>query len=632
MTDPRPGALPPGSARMFMVSFAVMAAALLVAIFVLVTQDYYTRREEFSSDARTRAQVIGENVAAAISFGDRSAAAETLASLRASPDVAAAAVYRGGALFAAYERDGGTPNEGTFDVLEPVSVNGEVIGKVLVRTDTQRLSANLRRYSLSAMLLLAATLGGAYLLLSGMRRRVARTEQHLDYLAHFDSLTGLPNRNGFMAILQQALGRAERGGSRAALLFVDLDDFKLVNDTLGHAAGDELLAAVAQRVRLRLRAGDTVSRLGGDEFTVLLEQLKADEHAGLVARELVGELSRPFDIHGRSIHIGASVGICRYPDDARTASDMIRNADTAMYRAKESGKKRAAFFVEGMNKEQQARFAIENGLRDALAHGGLRLVYQPQVELESGRLVGLEALVRWDHPEFGPLGPGHYLRIAESSDLIEQIGAWVLREACTQGARWLAQGLPAVSVAVNLSVRQLRRRELAEEIQDVLRETGMPAGLLELEVTESGLMQDPDRAAQTLARLRAAGIHISIDDFGTGYSSLGYLKRLPVERLKIDMSFVRDIDRSADDASIAQAIVALSRSLRLQTIAEGVESEAIAARLRGMGCWAAQGYHFSKPLRPEDAAAVIRSGNRLRSRTPGDAPRPSPIYLASESR
>jgi diguanylate cyclase (GGDEF)-like protein len=612
------GNAPLAGARMFMITLSVIATALLVTMVVLILQDYYTRRQEFFQEAHTRARVVRENVAAAVSFGDRTAATEILASLRAADNVVEAAVYRSTGLLATYRRDGaGTglpamvaPGErisgDVLEVVEPVVVNDAVAGAVLVRTDMRRLSESLRRYGISALVLFCATLGAAALLLARMRRTMVRAEQNLEYLAHFDALTGLPNRNGFTEILGHALARAERAGSRAALLFVDLDDFKLVNDTLGHTAGDELLAAVAKRVRARLRAGDTVSRRGGDEFTILLEQIGNADQAGSVARDVVAEISRAFTIRGQNVYIGASVGICLYPDDAQSADDMIRNADTAMYRAKEGGKKRSAFFVEGMTKEQQARFAIENGLREALRSGGLRLVYQPQVELATRRLSGFEALMRWDHPEYGPLGPAHYLRIAESSDLIEDLGAWVLREACAQGARWRAAGLPPVTIAVNIAVRQLQRKGLADEVRQALEHAGLPAGSLEIEVTESGLMSNPERVAKTLESLRASGVHVSIDDFGTGYSSLAYLKRLPVERLKIDKSFVRDIDRSADDASIAQAVIALADSLRLQTIAEGVESEAVAQRLRELGCWGAQGFHFSAPLRPEDAEQYLR--------------------------
>ncbi|HWA36753.1 MAG TPA: EAL domain-containing protein [Burkholderiales bacterium] len=613
-------ATPFAGTRMFMISLSVIATALLVTMVVLTLQDYYTRRQEFFQDAHTQARVVRENVTAAVSFGDSTAATEILASLRASDDVVEAAVYRNAGLLAAYSRDGAAtgflpamaaPGEriagDVLEVVEPVLVNNAVAGAVLVRTDMRRLSQNLRRYGISALVLFCATLGSAALLLARMRRTMVRAEKDLEYLAHFDSLTRLPNRNGFTEILRHALARAERAGSRAALLFVDLDDFKLVNDTLGHTAGDELLAAVAKRVRARLRSGDTVSRLGGDEFTILLEQIGSADQAGSVARDIVAELSRAFTVRGQNVYIGASVGICLYPDDARSAADMIRNADTAMYRAKESGKKRSAFFIEGMTREQQARFAIENGLREALRSGGLRLVYQPQVELATRRLCGFEALMRWDHPEYGPLGPGHYLRIAESSDLIEELGAWVLREACAQGARWRAAGLPAVTVAVNIAVRQLQRKGLADEVRQALENAGLPAGYLEIEVTESGLMDNPERVAQTLQSLRASGVHVSIDDFGTGYSSLAYLKRLPVERLKIDKSFIRDIDRSSDDASIAQAVIALAGTLRLQTIAEGVETEAVAQRLRELGCWGAQGFHFSPPLRPEEAEQYLRA-------------------------
>jgi diguanylate cyclase (GGDEF)-like protein len=535
-------------------------------------------------------------------------------------------VYRGEQLFAFYRREADAvplafpvavppPGQrfmgGQLEVIEPVRVDGVETGRIMVVVETGRVFRSLIRYGLAALVLFALAIGVAYFLLARMRRNVREAEDHLDRLAHADALTGLLNRNGFLAALEAALRRTDRRRDKAALLFADLDDFKLVNDSLGHDAGDALLREVARRLTDRLRDTDVVGRLGGDEFTVMIEGLRDPDEARIVAQMIVQELSSPFDVDGRHVYVGVSVGISIYPDDAPTAPDMLRNADTAMYRAKASGKKSFAFFTPEMTLEQQKRFAIENGLRTALQDGGFHLEYQPQVTLTDGAMFGVEALLRWRDPQFGPLGPAVYLKVAEMSDLIEMIGDWVLREACAQNMRWQAAGLPAVVVAVNVSTRQLRRADFVDRVRSVLEATGLEARFLEIEVTESALMENPAAAVGHLRGLRDMGVHLAIDDFGTGYSSLSYLQRLPIEKLKIDKAFVRDMISSPADASIARAIVAMGASLKLLTLAEGVETADVAASLREMGCWAAQGYFFGRPVPAEDIAELLRRGSRL---------------------
>jgi diguanylate cyclase len=621
MTKQEPVSRARMSDRVFWVNLGITAAVLILCMLALITQDYYARRAEMVTDARARAGVIGESVSAALSFASRSDAEAILAVLRADPDVLEAAAYRGDKLFASYRRDkdSGTlslplaappPGErmtgDRLEVVEPVILNGNELGRVMIVTGIGRLLRSLIRYGIAAVVLFTLAIGGAYLLLTRTRRSVRAAEANLDYLAHFDALTGLLNRNGFLAALDAAVRRAGRSGAKLALLFVDLDDFKLVNDTLGHEAGDRLLRAVASRLTGRLRTSDIIARLGGDEFTVMIESLPDADQARRVAQIIVHELSSPFDIEGRLVYVGASVGISLYPDDATIAPDMLRNADTAMYRAKTKGKKNFAFFTPEMTAEQQTRFDIENGLRDALRNGGFHLAYQPQVTLDEGAIFGAEALLRWDDPRFGILGPAVYLKVAESSDLIEKIGDWVLHEACAQNKRWQSEGLPFVVVAVNVSTRQLRRTGFVERVRAALDDTGLEAGYLELEVTEGALMEEPEKATECLMGLREMGVHLAIDDFGTGYSSMSYLQRLPIEKLKIDKAFVRNMTRSPADASITQAIVAMGSSLKLLTLAEGVETEEVAARLREIGCWAAQGYYFGRPGSAKDFAGLLR--------------------------
>lgn len=607
--------------RIFWISLAVTAAALVLTMAALTMQDHFSRREELARSTHTRALVIGESVAAALVFNDRLAAEEILGVLRVDAGVLAAAVYRGGRLFAAYHREGqaiadaipATPppagtskGDGTLQVVEKVRSGGADVGMVLLHADSRGLSSSLVRYGLVAIILLALALGGAYALLARMRRSVIVAEGHLDQLAHYDALTKLLNRNGFRPALELAIQRESRGGRKLALLFIDLDDFKIVNDSLGHEAGDDLLRAVAGRIKARLRASDTVARLGGDEFTVILEGLHDAAEADAVSRALLQELGSPFEIKAKQVFIGGSIGISLCPDDSRSADELLRNADTAMYRAKSAGKNGVAFFTPDMTRDQRRRFEIESGLRIALREGGFRLAYQPQVRLADGALVGAEALLRWDHPEFGPLGPAEYLKVAESSDLIEHIGDWVLREACLQGRRWRDEGLPPTVVAVNVSTRQLRRAGFVGSVRAVLEETGFDAAGLELEVTETALLVDPQSAIQRLHELRAMGVHLAIDDFGAGYSSMSYLHRMPIEKIKIDQSFLRSGGDSPPEMNIVKAVVAMASSMNKLALAEGVESEQVAEQLRAINCWAAQGYLFGRPGPAEDIAARLR--------------------------
>ncbi len=432
-------------------------------------------------------------------------------------------------------------------------------------------------------------------------------EERLNHLANHDPLTGLPNRTLLHDRLAHAIARRREGG--VAVLFLDLDRFKLINDSYGHDVGDELLRAVARRLTEGLRGEDTVARLGGDEFVVLLEGLPDVNAVATVAAKLAERLSAPLEIGGRALPLAASIGIALHPRDGRDAQTLLKNADTAMYRAKEGGRGGFCFFAAGMNAHALRRLTLENELRRALDQGELEIFYQPQARIADGRLCGAEALVRWRHPEKGLVPPAEFIPVAEETGLIVALGEQVLRGACRQLADWRRRGLAAPRVAVNLSPRQFRQADLVERIAAILAETGADPAGLELEITESAAMHNPDEAVAALRRLRAMGVSLAIDDFGTGYSSLSHLKRFPIDTLKIDRSFVQGIPGDGDDTAIVRAIVAMAGGLRLAVLAEGVESEAQRAFLETLGCASAQGWLYG---RPQPAAAFER--NYLRAR------------------
>ncbi|TRX02990.1 putative bifunctional diguanylate cyclase/phosphodiesterase [Candidatus Methylobacter oryzae] len=444
----------------------------------------------------------------------------------------------------------------------------------------------------------------------------ARLQDELNQLATQDPLTQLPNRRFLLERLKHGIDVERRGGKQLALLMLDLDRFKAVNDSLGHAAGDELLQQVAGRIQVRLRDVDTVARLGGDEFIVLLEDIAHTEDAARVAEEIVGDLSRPFqllcndrDDHdlGREVQIGASIGISLYPQHGNNPELLIEQADTAMYQAKESGRGCFAYFSEDLTIAVRKRIAMENRLRRAIVQQELRVYYQAQIDIASGGIVGAEALVRWHDPSEGLISPADFIPLAEETGLIVEIGEWVLRETCRQGQRWLADGFLPLILAVNVSPKQFRRCDISALVAAVLAETGFPAGQLELEMTESGLMENRDKAVEVLNNLRAQGVLLAIDDFGTGYSSLAYLKRFPLDVLKIDKSFIDDIPHLQDDMEITATIIAMGHTLGFKVLAEGVETQEQLDFLRLKGCDAYQGYLTSKPVQPEEFAKLLKA-------------------------
>lgn len=423
-----------------------------------------------------------------------------------------------------------------------------------------------------------------------------QAEERVRHLAHYDALTDLPNRTLFHDRLQQALIQAQRGHEQVAVMFIDLDRFKVINDTLGHSVGDLLLQAVAHRLTNCVRQGDTVCRQGGDEFVILLPEIGRAEDAALVAQKILDSVSQPFFLDGHELHISSSIGISFFPSDGGTVEALMKNADVAMYRAKDLGRNNFQFYLSDMNARSFEKLALENNLRHALAHDELELYYQPLVDAGDGKLIGAEALLRWHHPELGLLHPAQFIPLAEETGMIVPIGEWVLRSACTQAQAWLKQGHAPLRMSVNLSARQFRQLDLAGSVRKILDETGFAAHSLELEVTESTLMQNIEENVMTLKDLKSMGIGIAVDDFGTGYSSLNYLKRLPIDTLKIDRSFVGDVTVNRDDAAIVNAIISLARSLALRVVAEGVENQEQQAFLEDHHCDEMQGYHFSHPL------------------------------------
>jgi diguanylate cyclase (GGDEF)-like protein/PAS domain S-box-containing protein len=437
-----------------------------------------------------------------------------------------------------------------------------------------------------------------------VRERI-EIERQVREMAHYDSVTGLPNRNLLRDRMEQALLQGQRSGESVAVMFLDLDRFKNINDTLGHLVGDALLRQVAVRLSMTLRTSDTLARLGGDEFVLILPGLAATHRVEVIAEKLVSALQAPLVVQEHALHITTSIGICIYPQDGLDTDVLLQNADTAMYQAKAAGRNTYRFFTEAMNREAERHYRIESALRVGIRDNELRLVYQPLVDMPSNRIFGVEALVRWHSPTQGIVPPNQFIGIAEETDLIVEIDSWVLRQACTQAALWRSQGLPDVTVAVNLSARQFRRTDLLSFVSDTLRETGYPAHLLELEITESCLMHNVGEVIETLHQLVELGVRLAIDDFGTGYSSLAYLKRFPVHKLKIDQSFVREIDTAQSDLGIVKTVIALAQTLQLDLLAEGVETQAHLMTLRALGCQRFQGYLFSKPLPPEQMETLL---------------------------
>jgi diguanylate cyclase (GGDEF)-like protein/PAS domain S-box-containing protein len=438
-----------------------------------------------------------------------------------------------------------------------------------------------------------------------------RADEQIKALAYHDPLTGLPNRLLFADRLSLAVAQAHRLKHKLAVLFLDLDGFKVINDSLGHSFGDRLLAAVAERLHACLREGDTVARQGGDEFTLLLPGIPGSEEAARVAEKIQDALRLPQTVDGRELFVTASLGISLYPEDGEDAETLVKNADVAMYRAKEQGRNRYELFTPGLNARALERLATENELRRALAHGEFVVHYQPLVDLETGRIPGVEALLRWQHPVRGLVGAGEFVALAELTGILVPIGPWILRTACAQAREWQARGHPGLRVSVNLSARQLQQSDLVRQVRTTLDETGLDAGFLELEIAETIAMQGAEAAKVTLSRLKALGVRISIDDFGIGHASLTALRSLPIDALKIDRSFVRNVTSDPAVAVIAESVIDLAHALGLQVVAEGVETEEQRVFLAAHRCDRMQGHLFSQPV-PADVCSALLERSRAR--------------------
>ncbi len=427
-----------------------------------------------------------------------------------------------------------------------------------------------------------------------------QAEQEIHKLAYYDTLTGLPNRALFNDRLRRAVAQAQREQTQVGLLFLDLDNFKAINDTLGHSVGDLLLQTVAQRLQSCIRDEDTVARLGGDEFVVAISHLSNERSPAVLADRILALLAEPVHLGEREFFSHASIGIAIFPGDGCDADTLLRNADTAMYAAKEGGRNTYRYFSEEMNARAMEKLSMATDLRRAMEKGEFFLTYQPQLDLETGKITGVEALLRWRHPEQGLIPPNRFIPLAEETGVILPLGEWVLHSACTQAVQWREAGMPPLRVSVNVSGKQFRQPDFVETVERILQETGFDPRWLELELTESVIMEDVQTAILTLTDLKIRNINLAIDDFGTGYSSLIYLKHFPIDRIKIAQEFVRDIPTDPDDAAIVEAIIAMARTLNLSVIAEGVEKQEQLQLLRWHRCSEMQGYYFAKPMEVQD--------------------------------
>jgi len=462
--------------------------------------------------------------------------------------------------------------------------------------------------TMAAVLPCFAFVGGR---LSELRRRLQRTNEELSQalemiqkMATHDTLTGLPNRALFNETLGHAIAQAARHKRSLALFFLDIDRFKNINDTLGHSTGDRVLQEAARRLTAAVRTSDMLARLGGDEFVLLVEDHAAGDDLADIATKVLAAFAPTFSVDGQELALSVSVGVCTYPTAGQDAQELLSSADIAMYRAKEQGRNRFCFYSDDLNDLTEERLALETGLRHALPRGEIEVFYQPKVNFGNGRVNGVEALIRWRHPEMGLLMPDRFVPLAEEIGAIIPIGYWTLRRVCERGRRWQEMGMP-LSVAVNLSASQFHEPKLVTELASILKSTGMPPSSLELEITESMVMRDPDRAQEVMKALRRMGVRISIDDFGTGHSSLGYLKRFPVDCLKVDRSFVRDLPHNNDDVAITRAVIAMAHSLRMSVVAEGVEHQEQFDLLRAEGCDEFQGFYCARPMEEDDLLAFV---------------------------
>lgn len=601
--------------------------ALLAGSVFLIAVEYASLRSQFVTNLELQMRIVANNTVAALLFRDQIAATETLSTLSSSPDVDAVALYGlQQQRFAQYERRGSTPEVlnlkdktkplrktsiQSAEIWQPVMYAGNQVGILYVRANTRSVNYQLLWYMATTSLVMLATLFGSALLLGRLHRAVARAEERVGYLANYDTVTHLPNRYAFNQRFQQLIDAAGQQQNILALLMLDLDDFKVINDTLGHYVGDSLLGMVSQRLTSVVRHEDVIYRVGGDEFAMILNHAEDVDRVNVIAEKFIRVLSEPFVLNDRNLYIGVSIGASICPKDGNDVAQLLRNADAAMYHAKSHGKNKFQLFSEEMHHKSSTRLTLEGELRDALEQGQFELCYQPQVSLTNQRLIGAEALIRWNHPQKGVMLPTEFIPMAEDTGLIVPIGEWVMRTACKDVRFWQEQRYRPIRVSVNLSGRQFREDGLIDLVARILQETQVDPDLIEFEITESVLMDDAESTVARLASLNAMGIHLAIDDFGTGYSSMSYLKRFPVERIKIDHSFVRDIPHDPDDVAITVATIQMAHGLKLEVVAEGIETGAQAQFLKEQRCDVGQGYLFSAPLNKKEMSDLLRSGQAL---------------------
>ncbi|MCE1190776.1 MAG: EAL domain-containing protein [Acidovorax sp.] len=629
---PEPRQAPPLllSSRLVVTGILAAGLALLTVVLALTGLDYWSTRQSMLEDSRVEAAIVADNLSAAVVFRDARAAGEMLAALKAAPLVLGAGVYDAdGLLLAHYTRETGQRFAPTLadtglqpaseraglrvlEIARPVEMAGVASGTLYFRKSMRAVYSRLLVRFVGALLIAGCTMAMAVALVLRSRAAVRHAENRLHALAHTDAVTGTGNRHAFNERLAAEIARAQALGTHLALVYIDLDNFKTLNDTFGHAAGDGLLRQVARRLQSALRTSDALSRVGGDEFAVVLRLDMDDAGLHRYGQRIVGTFREPFLELGQQLTMTCSAGIATFPADAADMDSLVSNADTAMYRAKEMGKNRCVRFEASMNQAVVRRQAIEQALRGALQEGeGLSMHYQPLFAAADRALVGAEALLRWTHPELGQVSPLEAVMAAEDCGLIVPLGYWVLRTACRDAVRFQAHG--PLRVSVNISARQLGDPQFLERVMDILREEQLPAQQLEIELTETVLMENVEAGAHVLHRLSQLGIHLAIDDFGTGYSSMGYLRQLPVRRLKIDRSFVKDLPAHEHSRTIVTAVVALAHGLGLQITAEGVETPEQADYLVRQGCDVLQGYLLARPMPAAQLQALLAGG------TPGAA-------------
>ncbi|MDD2176070.1 EAL domain-containing protein [Acidovorax sp. D2M1] len=601
------------SSRLVVTGILAAGLALLTVVLALTGVDYWSTRASMLQDSRVEAAIVADNISAAVVFRDTSTANEMLGALRSSSMVISAGVYdKDGVLFAHYARgrdpdfpttlraiglDGEAERAGwrILEIARPIEASTTTWGTLYIRKSMAAVYMRLGIRFATALLIAICVMAMAAAMVLRSRAAVREAENRLHTLAHTDAVTGTGNRHAFNEQLAAELQNARNADYRVGLVYIDLDNFKTLNDTFGHAAGDGLLRQVARRLRSVVRGTDTISRLGGDEFALILRLDMDDAALEKYAQRIVSVFQAAYTEVGQQVNVTCSAGIATFPDDALDMDALVSNADTAMYRAKEMGKNRWVRFDASMNLAVVRRQAIEQALRAELEHGtGLALHYQPLFAASDRSMVGAEALLRWTHPELGSVSPLEAVSVAEDCGLIAPLGYWVMRTACRDAAGW--KGGKPLRVAVNISARQLGDPQFLERVMDILREEGLPAHQLEIELTETVLMENMEAGAHTLHRLSQLGIHLAIDDFGTGYSSLAYLRQLPMRRLKIDRSFVKDLPGQEHSRAIVTAIVALAHGLGLHVTAEGVETQEQADYLVQQGCDVLQGYVLARPM------------------------------------